>query len=80
MFTLGTCKDHQGYMMVVVAEIHKAVNGLSSEHPLLTFYACFRYFFFTILGDFIRFVCYRTEAKQCVCSNFHAFWMSGWWL
>ena len=45
MFTLGTCKDHQGYMMVVVAEIHKAVNGLSSEHPLLTFYACFRYFF-----------------------------------
>ena len=44
-------------MVVVVEEIHKAVNGVGSEHPLLTFTLILG--IFTILGDFIRFVCYQ---------------------
>ena len=66
--------------MMVVAGIHKAVSGMSSEHPLLTFYSYFRYFY-----NFRRFHAFCLfaigfEAKLCVCSNFHAFRMSGWWL
>ena len=72
MFTLGTCSEHQ-----VDDDAGGGRDTKSSEwgeHPVLIFTLILG--ILTILGDFTRFF----EAKQCVCSNFHAFCMSGWWL